>query len=105
MARDTELEQLRAKTREAMRRLRDSVDLEDYDADKDPDSTVKIHAVGRTVVVNSGSNNSSAINEPPSAPEPTGVTVLKLLPVWGRVFIVTFLIGTSVWTGHSLGWW
>lgn len=93
-SRDEELEALRLKTRDAMRRLRDSIDLEDFDPDE-AGSEVKVTGTGIHVVIQTSGHTSAVNTEPKPSPAANGdqkvnsiVAVLSLLPLWGRVIVL-----------------
>jgi hypothetical protein len=77
----------RRKTEDGIRRLRDSIDLEDED--------------------------SAVINLPIAPPKKDSipgpakgiVAVLEVLPPWARLPALLAVIGAATYGGHQLGWW
>ncbi len=108
MAFSDDLEKRRKASAEALRRARDSIDLEDATFEEDTRNT-HIHATGSKIVVqNVGAGNAKSsvdLSIPPKKDAPVVVEVLSVLPPWGRVIIALALIAGAAMGGHSLGWW
>lgn len=89
--------------------------LRAYDADDDEDSTVTIvDQYGRKVRVRADSSAEIQLSAPSMKPGSESqrppskiilVTVLTLLPPWGRVVVALAIIGSMTYGGHQLGWW
>lgn len=84
--------------------------------DDDEDSTVTIvDPYGRKLRVRAGSSAEIQLSSPSVKPgsesqRPGGskiilVTVLTLLPPWGRVLVALAVIASMTYGGHELGWW
>jgi hypothetical protein len=73
-----------------------------------PGSVVNVDNTGKFAAVEPPTNpiNPRPASDPPSGKAGVAISILKLLPPWGRVVVLLAVLALVAWRGGvGLGWW